>query len=196
MLDRTYVQDRNPAINISKLEQVILSFLHRSNNEHLGKVKLMKLLYYTDFDHYEQYDQPVTGASYRKMEHGPVPDDVDIVLDCLAREGAIRSEQVPAHTYMRTKYTPLMDPDLSLLSPEEKQTLEQVANRWKDFSMTQIVEATHGEAPWMAVRMGEEIPYHLSHYRNNFGEMNSELDHGGELPSEEQVFGDRHVAAI
>lgn len=195
MLDRNYVKSNNPEMNIPKLEQAILYFLHHSNNDHLGKVKLMKLLYYADFDHYEQYDQPITGASYRKLKHGPVPDDVDIVLNCLAREGAIQVEQVSAHTYMRTKYTPLIQPDLTIFSSEEKRTIDQVAHRWNEFSMTQIVEATHGEAPWLAVRMDEEIPYHLSYYRNNFGEMNSDIADGEGLPTEEQIFGDQLISA-
>jgi len=41
--------------NKNKMKQVILYFLEHINNFHLGKTKLMKLLYYVDFDNFEKY---------------------------------------------------------------------------------------------------------------------------------------------
>jgi len=39
------------------------------------------------------------------------------------------------------------------------------------FTTKHIEMATHGEAPWLAVRPNQVIPYHLTYYRNNFGAM-------------------------
>jgi hypothetical protein len=63
------------AYSADKMQQVILFFLERINNVHLGRTKLMKLLYYVDFDHYERHGRTVTGAAYRKLPHGPVPQE-------------------------------------------------------------------------------------------------------------------------
>ena len=63
-----------------KLQQVILYFLEHINNVHLGRTKLMKLLYFVDFDHYEAHGVSVTGAAYRKLPHGPYPDKVEKLI--------------------------------------------------------------------------------------------------------------------
>ena len=56
-----------------------------ANNKHLGKVKLMKMLYYVDFDHYERYGESITGDTYRKLQHGPVPKHADSILEAMER---------------------------------------------------------------------------------------------------------------
>ena len=43
------------------------------NTQHCGKIKLIKLLYLLDFEHYRQTGIPVTGLEYRAMKMGPVP---------------------------------------------------------------------------------------------------------------------------
>lgn len=188
MIDRAFLTNRHPDLDIAKLEQVLLYLLQNANNEHLGKVKLMKLLYYIDFDHFERYDRPVTGASYMKFAHGPVPQDVDLLLRIMQQEGKIEIEHVPAFNYLRTKYTAHVEPDFGLLDHEERETVARVAGKWEDFSMRQIVDATHNEAPWLGVALGEEIPYHLAYYRNTFGELTDQPSDDQPLQDEEAVF--------
>ena len=38
-------------LNRTKFQHAVLYFLHKSNPAVMGRVKLMKLLYYLDFDH-------------------------------------------------------------------------------------------------------------------------------------------------
>src|SRR5437879_12155223 len=70
-----------------KLQQVILYFLEHINNVHLGRTKLMKLLYFVDFDHYEAHGQFITGATYRKLPHGPYPDKIERVIGQMEKAG-------------------------------------------------------------------------------------------------------------
>src|SRR5690349_3658091 len=70
-----------------KLQQAILYFLEHINNVHLGRTKLMKLLYFVDFDHYEAHGQSVTGAIYRKLPHGPYPDKVEKLIAKMEKAG-------------------------------------------------------------------------------------------------------------
>ena len=60
-------------INQEKYRNAILFFASRIQNGTLGKLKLMKLLYYLDFDFFEKYGRPVTGDEYLRFENGPVP---------------------------------------------------------------------------------------------------------------------------
>lgn len=64
-----------------KFIQAILYFAH--NVAALGKVKLFKLLYLLDFDHYRQTGRSVTGLEYRAWKMGPVPAELVQQWDAL-----------------------------------------------------------------------------------------------------------------
>lgn len=166
----------NPDLKKTKLEQAILFFLSHANGAQLGKTKLMKLLYYADFDHYEQYDASITGARYRKLDHGPVPDDAWAAIAELESAERIVREDVLVGGYLQHHYEATEPVDLAAFSPTELDVLHRVAQRWANHTTKQIEAATHGEAPWAAVRRNEIIPYDLAHYRNNFGGMELEDD--------------------
>jgi uncharacterized phage-associated protein len=179
----------NPELRKEKLEQAILFFLREANNAHLGKTKLMKLLYFADFDHFEQYDAPITGARYRKLDHGPVADDARTALLALEEAGRVARRDVVSGGYLHHRYEPNEDVDVAVFSPTELDTLYQVAQKWLYHTTTQIEAATHGEAPWIAVKRNEIIPYYLAYYRNNFGAMNLDDDDvADDIPDEDEVF--------
>lgn len=181
----------NPDLRSEKLEQAILFFLHRASNEQLGKTKLMKLLYFADFDHYEQYEASITGARYRKLDHGPVPDDAWAALESLEQDGRVTRQDVVGEGFIQHRYEPREPVDLSVFSDTEVEVLQRVAERWAQHTTKQIEAATHGEAPWIAVRRNEVIPYYLAHYRNNFGSMDLDDDPGSGgagLRDEDEVF--------
>lgn len=164
------------SLNTRKYENAILYMLHHANNEHLGKVKLMKLLYYLDFDHFEKYGRSVTGDSYRKLEYGPVPMRGDMTLNQMAKEGLIKIITVPAGVFCQYRYVPLQESDASVFSASEMEMLAEVACKWEHHSRSEIVSATHGEAPWRGVRMGAQIPYELAYYRRKYVVDDSDED--------------------
>ena len=164
------VKGKASHFSAEKLQQVILYFLERINNVHLGRTKLMKLLYFVDFDHYENYGRSVTGASYRKLPHGPYPKDAEKILSEMTRAGLLREVKAAHGGYTQHRLITLnakFEP--SKLSGEELQTLERVATRWADASAAQIEAATHNEAPWTATRDGKTIDYEMAEYRHPLG---------------------------
>ncbi len=70
-------------INWRKYRQALLTFLITCNIAHLGKSKLMKRLYYLDFDHFEKYGTSVTGEAYRRRQQGPFPSNATSLLHLL-----------------------------------------------------------------------------------------------------------------
>ncbi|MBA3277038.1 MAG: SocA family protein [Chloroflexia bacterium] len=166
-----YQRPPNANLNTSKLEEVIVYFLTHPAIIDLGKTKLMKLLYYADFDHFEQFDTSITGSQYIRLDHGPVPDDALGALKAMQQAGTIAEGKVSAGAFDRFSYQTERVFDPSLFSADELATLDRVTERFRAFSTRQIEMATHGEAPWLAVRPNEVVPYHLTYYRNNFGAM-------------------------
>ncbi len=176
-------------INGQKYQQAILLFLRDCNNQHLGKTKLMKLLYYLDFDHVEKYGMPVTGDTYVCLKYGPVPQHAVEVLSMLAVEGLIRQETVHEFGYEQERYY-LTDAGLAAINPAilgetEQDVLVSVTHRWRNATRAEIVEATHNEAPWGEARsIGDTISYESAHRRNSFG-RGIVMDHPKITPDEQ-----------
>jgi uncharacterized phage-associated protein len=130
----------------------------------------MKLLYYVDFDHYERHGRPVTGANYRKLPHGPVPQQAKALIAQMERKGVVREVKVRVKDYAQHRLITQARFDASKFSGDELLTLEKVAKEWEDATGTQIEAASHAEAPWAATKEGRVIDYELAHYRRPVGE--------------------------
>jgi len=158
------------AYSPEKLQQVILFFLERINNVHLGRTKLMKLLYYVDFDHFEKHGKSITGATYRKLPHGPVPDKAQQLIAAMAKNGLVQEVKAKRADYPQHRLITQERFDASRFSGDEMQTLEKVAEKWEDATAKQIEAASHAEAPWQATKDGARIDHELAHYRRPMGE--------------------------
>jgi uncharacterized phage-associated protein len=147
-----------------------------ANNDKLGKVKLMKLLYYADFDHFEKHGKSITGDRYYKLPYGPVPGQAQLILESMRDAGLINVEHRPVFRYMKYYFSLTEKGTIKEyeLHPDELATLAAVVEKWKNHSTEEIVLASHGEPPWQKVGYGTEIPYELVYFRENEG--TSEFD--------------------
>src|SRR4030043_1612557 len=157
--------------NVDKYLEVIQFLLDErtgANNCHLGKVKLMKLLYFADFDHYFRHGVSITGDTYVKLEYGPVPKHGQTMLNELERRGLMRGEKEPVFAYAKNSYRLQRSPGpINHLNPNEVSTLADVVGKWGCHTREEIVTASHGDPPWIMVDAGEDIPYELVFYREN-----------------------------
>lgn len=159
-------------INQKKYKNVILFFARRIQNGTLGKLKLMKLLYYLDFDFFEKYGRSVTGDDYLRFELGPVPRMAEKILREMNRKQIKIGSRKIKEGYNDQQYIePLVDFDVNAFDKEELMMLEEIASKWEKFSGTEMKNASHGEAPWIATKQDDVIDYNLAYYRNKYGEM-------------------------
>lgn len=166
-------------MNKEKYENAILYFLENVNNAYLGKVKLMKLLYYLDFDHFEKYGASVTGDTYCNKPAGPIPENGDTILQEMKEKGLIEIHAEQIIDFLKYKYLPRTSCNLGVFSLTEAEMLYEIAEKWRLHSRTEIVEASHGEAPWIATRTDEAIPYALAYYRGKYDEPACDADESG-----------------
>jgi len=147
------------AVNREKYRQAILYFVHRCANEHLGRTKLFKLLYYLDFDHVERYGVSVTGDVYRKRQFGPVGEAAFEMLDRLQADGLLASQIMQRGGLYQHQPIALQDYDTSVFSETELEVLQDVAIRWGPETSTDTMHSTHQERTWQSATMGGVIPY-------------------------------------
>jgi len=159
-------------INEKKYRNVVLFFAKKVQNGTLGKLKIMKLLYFLDFDFFEKYGKSVTGDSYLRFENGPVPQNAEKILKMMNRKDIKITKRKIANGYNDQQHIEsLKDFDMNVFSKEELMMLEEVADKWEKFSGADMKMATHGEAPWIATEPNGVIDYNLAYYRNKYGEM-------------------------
>lgn len=159
-------------INQKKYKNAILFFAKRIQNGTLGKLKMMKLLYYLDFDHFEKYGSSVTGDEYLRFENGPVPRMAEKILKEMdGKEIAITKRKVADGYRDQLHIEAAVDFDVNVFTKEELLMLEEIAGKWEKFTGAEMKSATHGEAPWIATKPDAVIDYNLAFYRNKFGAM-------------------------
>jgi uncharacterized phage-associated protein len=153
-------------LNEEKYRNAILYFVERISNGTLGKVKLMKLLYYLDFDYYEQYGRLVTGDTYRALPLGPVPATAkDILRSMQTDEWLVIGQRDIGLAFPQTEYRAVRRHDVNVFSSAEVEMLFSVAEKWEHHSAHEMVLATHGEPTWRYTGQGEVIDPRLVYLR-------------------------------
>lgn len=128
-----------------KLINAIVFFAR--NAQAVGKVKLFKLLYLLDFEHFKQTGRTVTGLEYQAWELGPVPPSLmqqwgDFEPDLA---GAIAIEPVRVIDYVRSAVKPRVDFDESAFSKRELSIMEDLVRRYGEVYSPHLIDVTHEE---------------------------------------------------
>ncbi|HEY2722056.1 MAG TPA: type II toxin-antitoxin system antitoxin SocA domain-containing protein [Chitinophagaceae bacterium] len=155
-----------PTMSISKFRNVLLYILERcAGKPNVGETVLYKLLYFADFNYYELYEEHLTGAKYRKLPYGPVPQKLDTIVGQMMEKNQLQRIKTEYHGYPQTRYIPLVKTDLTLLKASEKEIIDKVIEQYSDWSASAISAYSHKDMPWLASKEGEEIDYELAFYR-------------------------------
>ncbi|MCD4726231.1 MAG: SocA family protein [Pirellulales bacterium] len=131
----------------------------------VGETLLYKLLYFSDFNYYEIYEEHLSGAEYRKLPYGPVPQKLDSVIQQMIKNKQLQRLKTDYHGYPQTRYIPLTKPNLSNLNASEKDVIDKVIDQYSDWSAAAISDYSHNDMPWLASKDGEAIDYELVFYR-------------------------------
>jgi uncharacterized phage-associated protein len=128
-----------------KLINAILYFAEHTRG--LGKIKLFKLLYLLDFEHFRQTGRPVTGMEYRAWKMGPVPAALVQIWDDLDADLAEAFEIRPAkvYDYVRENVIPKRRFDDAHFTPRELHLLADLAARYADDLSEKMIDITHVE---------------------------------------------------
>lgn len=166
-----------PKLQVSKFKNVLLYILEKcAGKPNVGETMLYKLLYFADFNYYELYEEHLTGAKYRKLPYGPVPQKLDTILNQMIDAGQLQRFKTDYYGLQQTRYLPLTKANLTELKASEKEVIDRVIEQMSDWSASAISNYSHKDMPWLASKEGDEINYELAFYREapfsvrNYGE--------------------------
>lgn len=162
----TTVRVSIPELKVEKFKNILLYILERcAGKPNVGETVLYKLLYFSDFNYYELYEEQLTGATYRKLPFGPVPQKLDVIIENMINNEQVQRIKTEYHGYPQTRYLPLEKADLTKLKASEKEVIDRVVEQMSDWSASAVSNYSHKDIPWMVTKDGEEINYELAFYR-------------------------------
>jgi uncharacterized phage-associated protein len=138
-----------------KLIHAVLYFAKAVKNP--SKVKIFKLLYFLDFEHFKQTGRSVTNLDYFAYAFGPVPKDLyhEVSDNSVPKDFAEFLTIVPFASEESGKkggmFTakPKVKPDLSVFTPREKKILDNLVLMFENVDAKLISDVSHFKnLPW------------------------------------------------
>lgn len=139
----------------------IIHFICRecgTDPDRLGKVKLHKIVYYSDLYRFRIKAKPIIGVEFVKHQFGPWVAEMDDVLRELEAEGKVAI--IPRRD--EDEYDPVRlvgkgSPDISAFEAREIGIIREQMDELCPRTATQVSEASHGPV-WKMAEMGEPLP--------------------------------------
>lgn len=144
-------------LNIDKIEAVISYIADKIKD--LFKVKLMKILWYSDAIFFKENGVSMTGLVYRHEKMGALPVGHYSLMNLEnlnVQEEMSYSYDIMLHIY------PTADMDYSVLSDKETAILDRVITKFENYKTKEIVEYMHKEKAYIETNAGEIIPFSLA----------------------------------
>ena len=136
---------------------------HKSN---VDRVVLFKMLYFSDFNYYELYEESLTGEKYTRKKRNPTPNDFNLAINELEKENKIKESSEKVINYPKFTYASLTTPELKTLSNKELNVIDNVIKKISVMNSTEASAYSHGDLPWRVAKPFEELDYEYVFYRS------------------------------
>jgi len=169
-----------PKKDLEKFKEVLLYVLKKlESKQYLIKTVIYKMLYFSDFDYYEKYEEQLIGLTYIKNTHGPTPLEFGKVVREMLQKSDLALDK---HSPNKYKYIPLREPDFSKLKSNELEVIDKVIKRLGGMNIVEINEYSHGDIPWIGTDFKEPIKYESVFYRTSkYSIRKTEFDKNDEI---------------
>ncbi len=144
-------------LNIDKIEAMISYIAEKVSN--LFKVKLMKMLWYSDVMAFIQNGCAMTGMVYRHEPMGALPIGHYSLMNL---ENLNVREEVSCNYDSMLHVYPSKNMNYSILSNDEKDILDKVIAKFKNYKAKEIVDYMHEEKAYKDTIADEIIPFSLA----------------------------------
>lgn len=173
-------RDAVPQLQPRKLRQVLLYMLGRVGaRPNVGETALHRLLYFIDFDYYEQTGKSITGLAYVHEVYGPAPTTaLQSVVDDMQTHNELEVVETKNFSHKQKKYLPLKEAVLGNLTASEIKHIDAELERLAHKSATELSNLAYKDAPWVIAKRGQMIDYRDTFYRT---EATSVIESNDEL---------------
>lgn len=158
--------------DVKKIANAIIYFID-NDVQSLGSTKLMKLCFYADKYHLEEYGKPIFNHSYTKLPRGPVPTwlysivrtsisgnyDYDFQEEVNVFNEYIGIQEVSYNKYTQVIFTKKQEFNNKFFGKTQIKILDKVIEKFRIITAAEISELSHTTNAWKNVEMNEQITY-------------------------------------
>ncbi len=144
-----------------KTENILLYVLEKcAGKPNVGETVLNKILYFLDFDYYQEYKKKLLGLEYKKLPYGPVPNNLDRKLEEMEIEKKIMIFKTEYYGFLQTRFLPLVKSKKGGFK-DDIIFIDKKINILSDLTAKEISDKSHKDAPWLLSKDLDFINYDL-----------------------------------
>ena len=143
-------------LDLEKVNAIMVYYANSINL--LYKVKLMKLLWYTDALYFKKYGTSMSGLVYNHLPLGAVPVGHEEILSF----PSIKVDEEYNYDYTSYRISSNVPTNFHSFSSQEIECLQEVFEFFKNKNTKFIIEYMHDEKAYLCTNPDEIIPYRLS----------------------------------
>lgn len=161
-------------LDFTKFKALVHYICEKAENPSvLGAIKLNKVLWYSDVINYMVTGSSMTGETYVKRQHGPVPRHVLKAVDELVSEDKIIRGRADHFGHLKNEYIAIQESDKTLFSGADIALVDEAFEYvCLNHTAKSISEETHGII-WKIASIGEVLPYETV-FASGVGEVNED----------------------
>lgn len=158
--------------DVKKIANAIIYFID-NDVQSLGSTKLMKLCFYADKYHLEEYGKAIFNHSYTKLPRGPVPTwlysivrtsisgnyDYDFQEEVNVFNEYIGTKESSYNKYTQVIFAKKQQFNNKFFSKTQLKILDKVIEEFRTITAAEISELSHKTNAWKNVEMNEQISY-------------------------------------
>ena len=145
------------SLDFDKLCAMVIFFAQKFNG--LLKVKLLKLLNYSDMLFYKENGISISGAVYVHLPYGSVMQNYDILFGMMEADKIMHIEVEFDNGYEKHQVIPDCNMPDGVLTDSEIEVLERIYKKFADFGSVEISNFSHKEKGYRETKKGEVISY-------------------------------------
>ncbi|MFA5636624.1 MAG: type II TA system antitoxin MqsA family protein [Anaerovoracaceae bacterium] len=144
------------ALNLTKVVDMINYLATKVNNLH--KVKLMKMLWYSDALHFKRYGKAISGLAYSALPMGAVPEGHEqiMLLEGVSFDTTFYGDKIAYRFY------PVPGFEIKELNQSEIDTMDQVISGLGNLNTEEIINKMHEEEAYQCTGSNCVIPFSLA----------------------------------
>lgn len=156
-LKRPSLENGFRSFDFDKFCAMVVYFANRCDM--LLKVKLLKLLNYSDMLFYKENGISISGARYVHLPYGPVPENYQVLFGMMEAKNIAHIDIQFINGYERHEIKADTVNLNMYLSSEELAVLDRVYLKFENFGSAEISEYSHCEKGYRETKQGEIISY-------------------------------------
>jgi hypothetical protein len=143
----------------SRSKELIVYISHScADDPTYSRLKLLKILFFSDFESYGVHGTPITGMPYKKLPYGPAPVDFPRIQEEMLRDKQIKIFSRRIYDYSSQRLFPLQLPTFDFVSGRDISIVDGWIRFFWNKTAKEVSEYSHGRA-WKMAAESELIPY-------------------------------------